>query len=698
MRAAYELSLDEFRGLYISHEQIDRYVAQGKGETADSDFIGRLMRQAEALRLENERRSASELPWYRLTKTFQLSRIEQEILLLALAPEIDIKYETLYAYLNNDVSRKWLTCELALRVLASSRSQRIDYRPFLLPQAKLFRHGILRLLPPPGDPPRWLPSGVAVSPTITSFLLNQPAVGPELSLSAEVRDSRRSWSEVPVQDAAKTLLQNIARHWKTAAPASPPPILVFEGRSGSGRTVSAEALAHDFGCALLIINLEAARSTGESCLKLSQFLSLHQQLYQVIPYIVHGELLADKEGHPVPEANVLLEALADTTRPAVISSAPGVPWQQLMKRRRFTTVAFSDLSSADRVSVWKTAAAHAGIQISENTLRTVADCFVLTPGQIERAVAAVFQRRSLAGEVDEEPIEEAICMAAARDQSDQGLAQLASKVRTVQSWSDLVLPQPTLAHLETITAAIRSRSTIYETWGFGERLGIGKGFKILFSGPSGTGKTLTAGVMARDLGWDLYKIDLSAVVSKYIGETEKNLDRIFRAAHCSNAILFFDEADALFGKRSEVKDAHDRYANIEVAYLLQKLEEHEGVVILATNLSKNIDDAFSRRMHHVVRFSPPGAADRERLWRGMFPKQAPLDRSIDFNFIADQFSFSGGEIKNITLDAAFRAAAEGGIITMAHLLHAIAQHLLKEGRAPTVADFRQFYDLLAKER
>src|SRR5207248_4941858 len=190
---------------------------------------------------------------------------------------------------------------------------------------------------------------------------------------------------------------------------------------------------------------------------------------------------------------------------------------------------------------------------------------------------------------------------------------------------------------------------VYSEWGFERRIDSGKGLKALFAGASGTGKTMTAGVIARELGLDLYRIDLSGVVSKYIGETEKNLDRIFRAAHCSNAILFFDEADALFGKRSEVKDAHDRYANIEVAYLLQKMEEHEGAVILASNLSKNIDDAFSRRMHYIVEFPMPDEAHRERLWLGMFPPEVPLGQDVDFRFLARQFPIAGGDIKNIAL-------------------------------------------------
>src|SRR5205085_11756538 len=212
------------------------------------------------------------------------------------------------------------------------------------------------------------------------------------------------------------------------------------------------------------------------------------------------------------------------------------------------------------------------------------------------------------------------------------------------AWDDLVLPTATLRQVREVAAAIRHRHVVYEEWGFGERVPAGRGLKVLFAGASGTGKTMTAGVIARDLGLDLYRIDLAGGVSKYIGETEKNLDRIFRAARSSNALLFFDEADALFGKRSEVKDAHDRYANIEVAYLLQKMEEHEGAVILASNLSKNIDQAFSRRLHYILEFPRPDAPLRERLWQTILPPEVPINSDVDFGFLGRQFDLAGGDI------------------------------------------------------
>ena len=231
-----------------------------------------------------------------------------------------------------------------------------------------------------------------------------------------------------------------------------------------------------------------------------------------------------------------------------------------------------------------------------------------------------------------------------------------------------MLPDPTLRRLHEFAAAIRSREQVFRSWAFVRAAGGSASLRAMFSGASGTGKTMSAAVVARELGLDLFRIDLSAVVSKYIGETEKNLERIFKAAEGSNAILFFDEADALFGKRSEVKDAHDRYANIEVAYLLQRMETYDGVLILATNLAKHIDEAFSRRIHVEIDFPLPDAVQRERLWRLLIPSAAPTAADVDYEFLARQFPLTGGEIRNVALAAGFLAAYEERDIEMTHLV------------------------------
>jgi SpoVK/Ycf46/Vps4 family AAA+-type ATPase len=236
---------------------------------------------------------------------------------------------------------------------------------------------------------------------------------------------------------------------------------------------------------------------------------------------------------------------------------------------------------------------------------------------------------------------------------------------------------------------------VYTEWGFSRKHSLGKGVNMLFSGPSGTGKTMAAGVIAAELGLDCYKIDLSTVVSKYIGETEKNLNRIFAEAETSNAVLFFDEADALFGKRTEVKDSHDRYANIEVNYLLQKMEEHEGVVILATNLSKNIDESFLRRVHFSVVFPLPERDERLLVWQQVFPAEAPVGDDVDRDFLARRLKITGGNIKNIAVGAAFLAKREDSTITMRHVVLSAKREFQKIGRLSTKAEFGDYYEITA---
>ena len=218
-----------------------------------------------------------------------------------------------------------------------------------------------------------------------------------------------------------------------------------------------------------------------------------------------------------------------------------------------------------------------------------------------------------------------------------------------------------------------------EQWGFERILPYGRGISMLFTGPPGTGKTMSALVMAKAMGTELYRVDLTRVVSKYIGETEKNLAEIFDRAALSGAILFFDEADSLFGKRSEVKDSHDKYANMETSYLLQKMEEYEGLTILATNFSQNLDDAFMRRIHYIIKFPFPDAEQREQLWRSVLPANMPTEE-LDFPFLAKTFELSGGPIKNIVLTAAYMAAEQGSHVTMKHMVEAAIQEYKKTGK------------------
>ncbi|MDQ4098219.1 MAG: ATP-binding protein, partial [Actinomycetota bacterium] len=285
--------------------------------------------------------------------------------------------------------------------------------------------------------------------------------------------------------------------------------------------------------------------------------------------------------------------------------------------------------------------------------------------------------------------------AGARAQNAAGLERLARRIEPRVGWEDLVLPPHVMDQLRELVARIRHRDRVLGDWAMASRSSKGQGVKALFAGDSGTGKTISAEVVAQDLGLDLYVIDLATVVDKYIGETEKNLDRIFAEADRVNGVLLFDEADALFGKRSDVKDAHDRYANVEVAYLLQRMELFDGLAILTTNLRSNLDEAFARRLDAIVDFPMPEEDDRLRLWERHLSPGVPRGADLDLDFLARSFKLSGGNIRNIAMAAAFLAADGGRAVSMADLIRATEREYRKLGRLCLEAEFGPYHHLIA---
>jgi len=239
------------------------------------------------------------------------------------------------------------------------------------------------------------------------------------------------------------------------------------------------------------------------------------------------------------------------------------------------------------------------------------------------------------------------------------LGEMAARVKTLQSWDDLVVSDVVLEQIKSLLNFGKLSHKVLEEWGYGKKLSYGKGLSALFSGPSGTGKTMVAGLIAKDLGMDLYRVDLSKLVSKYIGETEQRLNVLFDEAATIGCALLFDEADSMFGKRTEVKSSTDRYANLEVNYLLQKLEEHEGMVLLTSNFPKSIDSAFMRRIRYRVHFPKPENSLRVELWRRMIPEEAPTEEDLFLKELGERYELSGGEIRNAVLRAALYAAADG---------------------------------------
>jgi len=324
-----------------------------------------------------------------------------------------------------------------------------------------------------------------------------------------------------------------------------------------------------------------------------------------------------------------------------------------------------------RAQIWRAAAP----QLSHELARDSATRFALLPGDIVACARALSAVSPDASDV----------RAAVRCRFERQLSGLATRIETTQTWSDLVLPPDQFETLVELVARVRHRDLVLDRWGFAAKVGRGTGVAALLSGPPGTGKTMVAGLIASELGLDLYQVDLSRVVSKYIGETEKQLEALFEAADTGQAILLFDEADALFGKRTEVKASNDRYANLEVNYLLQRIERFTGIALLTTNHETAIDPAFMRRLAFHVRIPMPEEAERAQLWHAMIPEQAACDDGISFETLASEFIMSGGYIRNAVMRAAFLSANDDCAISEQHLRRAARAEYEAMGKVTTRA-------------
>ena len=657
---------DDFRGLYISDEQADTLLNLGIGghlwannnghHPAPFDFPAALDRACQEWGARTQASLAAGLPLRlpHLAAAFALTSTEIDALLIALAPEIDPRYERLYAYLQDDVTRKRPSLDLALNLLTANFQEKLTLRRLFGENGRLLTHRLLSLFADgPTSAPTRLAHSLRVAPNIVEFLLGDDALDPQLALAASLRPTPAA---APPRRVPPDLLAQLRR-----SPA-PPPLFLFIGPPGTGKQ---EAAAH-LGCPLLTFDF-AALSPGDLTPDEGLRLALRDgRLHQATLYLTGWEgLLTDDGRFPPP----LLRQLLAYPHAVILAGESAFAVDGERERPLFT-LPFAAPDYTRRRDLWRE-------QVGDGLpLDALASQFRFTPGQIEAAAAAARDLAQWRGE----PLTEADLFAAARAHSNQKLGALASKIQPRYTWDDIILPADTLAQLREMVNTVRQRPTVYGVWGFDRKLALGKGLNALFAGESGTGKTMAADVMAGALGLDLYKIDLSALVSKYIGETEKNLDRIFTEAATSNAILFFDEADAIFGKRSEVKDSHDRYANIEISYLLQRMEAYDGVVILATNLRANLDEAFTRRLHFAIEFPFPQPADRERIWRVNVPPETPLAADVDFGLLADRFELAGGSIRNIILAAAFLAAENDDAVGLRHLLHAARREYQKMGR------------------
>ncbi|HDD24021.1 MAG TPA: ATP-binding protein [Chloroflexi bacterium] len=686
----------EFQGLYIPEQEVDALLAQPIGiprwATVLPSFSLEVRTALDRLAEESARckkKSAMQgitLRLEELARLFQLNQFDIDVLLICLAPDLDLRYERLYAYLQDDVTKKRPSVDLVLNLLCSSFEEKLRARPRFESDASLLRHHLLHLFDDPSyQNPPLLGRYLKVDERVVSYLLDSDEIDTRLLPYARHIMPQARFEDILLPSDVKRRLMSLTLARQSVDDGL---IFYFQGSYGVGKQVTAEAICRDLGMRLLAVDGERLLNAEGSGFDKMVHLAGREALLQGAALYWDGfdALLADDRRASL---DMLLHELEG--RRELTFLAGDTTWEPMdaLHTKAFVRIELPRPSSAERVQLWARSLDGDTSLASGVDLSSVANKFRFSGGQIKDAAVTA---RNLARWRDPENGHVTLddLYSACRLQSNRKLATLAQKITPHYKWDDIVLPSDRLEQLKEICNYVKYRSLVYDEWGFDLKLSMGKGLNALFAGPSGTGKTMAADIMAGELSLDLYKIDLSSVVSKYIGETEKNLARIFAEAETSNAILFFDEADALFGRRSEVRDSHDRYANIEISYLLQKMEEYKGVVILATNLRKNMDDAFVRRMHFTIEFPFPTENDRRRIWERIWPDDMPRSPDLDLDFMASRFEVAGGNIRNIALAAAFLAADDGGAVNMVHLTRATQREYQKMGKVVMEMEFGKY--------
>ena len=563
-----------------------------------------------------------------LSTRFGLSPFERDVLLLAAGVELDADIAEACARAQEDPRRTVASFGLALAALPDA------HWSALAADAPLRYWHLVDV-----ESGRTLvSSALRIDERILHFLTGVPCSDARLAGIARLHTPGDMLP--PSQERAAQRLVNV---WRRAE--GLPPSVHLTGDDASGARDTAAHACAELGMQLLELRLDDVPTAAAERVSLARLISRECWLRPAAVLLESGEARAHERAF-----------LAELTCPVLILG----PVQPDIDRASLR-LAIDRPHPAEQRALWHAALPSAAAEI-DGEVAQVASHYRLSCAQIRDAAAAV------AADLEDGAAPAGALWRACRERTRGGLEALALRIEPRAGWNDLILPAPHLETLRDIARQVRHRNIVYETWGFAAGSARGLGLSALFAGESGTGKTLAAEVLAGELGLDLYLIDLSAVVSKYIGETEKNLKRVFDAAEASGAVLLFDEADALFGKRSNVKDSHDRYANIELAYLLQRMESYRGLAILTSNMKALLDPAFLRRIRFVVTFPFPDVSSRADIWRGVFPPTLPRD-GIDIERLA-RLTVAGGNIRNIALNAAFYAADEGAPLAMRHLLRA----------------------------
>lgn len=664
---------DQFSGTFVSGGEVRALLGAATAPTADgqqqlADLDAGIVARDELIeaRLDVSAAQGLVLPFELLRTTFGLSPTEQRVLWILIAIELDARLRQLMRYLVNDATRVHADLGLLQLLVYGTPQTRELMVTELATDGRLYRH---RLVEPIGnrrqqDDAPYIARPLKASGRLIEWVHGVMRLDREVAEYAELIQTPPSSETMIIPDDMRSQVGKLlAAALGAAGTGHPSPAIVVSGVEGAGRKSLIYGAAHEHGCGVLRIACDRLPSQADDLLRVSRALFREATLFRAVPLFDGIDVLsADTDAGRGDRSAAVDYAMGAFLGP-VAATCIKRDARPAALGRGVVMVEVPMPTEAARAELWRRALGHAaeGLDFDRAAAR-----YPVTGGLIKRASESALAR----AHARSEPVNDEDVHTGLRSTLDAKLSTLGVRVTWRQNWDDLVLPEDAVEEIHEFIARVRHRRRVYEEWGFSRKMAKGLGLSALFAGPPGTGKTMVAGIIADELALDLYQIDLSRIVSKYVGETEKNLAKVFDAAEAGHAILLFDEADSLFAKRTEVKSSVDRYANLEVNYLLQRMEMFNGITILTTNLDSSIDDAFRRRISFRVNFPFPEAEDRIRLWQCMLPIEAEVDPGIDFGTLAEKYEFSGGYIRNAVLRAAFLAAEDGGAIGMVHLQRA----------------------------
>jgi len=667
----------------------DAFADADEARAAEEVFLGSMARLDERLDALRQQ-SAKTFPLDQVITTYGLDEIEAAILQLALVPQLDLTFRKRVARFHNNILHEAVDVDMALSLLFTTRESRLQARAYFATDAPLFDNRLLTLTAakePKGS--GLLAQELKPPERLADFVLCRRSLDSSLVHFAKLMDPDLTLSDVALPEADTTNLRDLVRHFRRTEsqgaqgelaapfPVGPGMTIQLVGPPGTGKTMIAQAIACELGRVMIQVDCGTLNGVGPDFVRTVDALVTEARVQGAVLVFDRCEPLFAKGNPKLPPVLHELDrfgglAILTTSRPDEID--PGVEryvvWQMDLGMPEME----------ERQTIWELHIPK-GVNLADDVdLEDLATRFEVTGGQVRNAWAVAVRRAEAVFEKGTPTIDQATLRGAAQAQIRAHMEDYSVRSKVSLTMDALVLPGPTHALIDEVLEACRNRVFVMSKWGFGRRLVTGKGICVLFKGEPGTGKTFCSEILAAELGMKLYQVSIPKIVSKYIGETEKNISKIFHSARASHSMLLFDEADALFTKRVNVENSIDRHSNMETNLLLQEIERFEGITILTTNLDKNMDDAFARRIQFKIDFPFPDEEHRAMIWQRLIPKECPIAGDIDFQELGENFELSGGHIKNAVVRAAYRAAARGGSIGYEDVEFAAEQECKNAGK------------------